>query len=126
MKTFENLLFKEGEILTSTTEIQHEIRITTEEQINSKLYMEKHGNISKSNFRYSSPLIVIPKNMDNLGKRKYRIVVDYKKLNEVTIDDKYPLPNIDSILDKLGRAQPFTTLDLGKGYHQFLVKEDNI
>jgi len=46
-------------------------------------------------------------------------------LNEITIDDKFPIPNIDSILDKLGRAQYFTTLDLAKGYHQILVKEED-
>ena len=61
--------------------------------------------------------------MDNSGKKKFRIVIDYRKLNEVSIDDKFPLPNIDSILDKLGRAQYFTTLDLAKGYHQILIKK---
>lgn len=63
--------------------------------------------------------------MDNSGKKKFRIVIDYRKLNEVSIDDKFPLPNIDSILDKLGRAQYFTTLDLAKGYHQILIKEED-
>ena len=64
------------------------------------------------------------KKIDNSGEKKYRIVIDYRKLNEVTLDDKYPLPNIDSILDKLGRAQYFTTLDLAKEYHQILVKKE--
>lgn len=141
LRRYNRLLFKEGDILTNTTEIQHEIATTTQQQINSKLYryppqhemevrkqikdMEEQGIIRKSYSRYSSPLIVIPKKMDNSGERKYRIVIDYRKLNEVTIDDKYPLPNIDSILDKLGRAQYFTTLDLAKGYHQILVKEED-
>ena len=46
------------------------------------------------------------------------MVVDYRKLNEKTIEFKHPIPNIDEILDKLGRAQCFTTLDLAKGFHQ--------
>lgn len=141
LKLFNNLLFNEGDKLTNTTEIQHEIKTTTQQQINSKLYryppqhelevrkqikdMEEQGIIQKSHSRYSSPLIVVPKKLDNSGEKKYRLVIDYRKLNEVTIDDKYPLPNIDSILDKLGRAQYFTTLDLAKGYHQILVKTED-
>lgn len=141
LKRFKNLFFKEGDQLTSTTDIKHAIKTTTNEQINSKLYryppqheeevrrqikeMEEQGIIRKSNSRYSSPLIVVPKKADNSGQKKYRIVVDYRKLNEVTIDDKFPLPNIDSILDKLGRAQYFTTIDLAKGYHQILIEEQD-
>lgn len=141
LKRYENLLFKEGDQLTNVTEVQHEVRTITDQQVNSKLYryppqheeevrrqvkeMEEQGIIRKSRSKYSSPLIVIPKKMDNSGKKKYRLVIDYRKLNEITVDDKYPLPNIDSILDKLGRAQYFTTLDLAKGYHQILVKEED-
>lgn len=139
LRRFKSLFFQEGDKLTSTMRIHHEIRTTTDEQINAKLYryppqheaevrrqikeMEEQGIIRKSRSRYSSPLIVVPKKIDNSGKPKYRLVVDYRKLNEVTIDDKFPLPNIDSILDKLGRAQYFTTIDLAKGYHQILINE---
>lgn len=141
LKKYEKLLFKEGDQLTNATEVQHEIRTITDQQINSKLYryppqheeevrrqvreMEDQGIIRKSRSKYSSPLIIIPKKIDNSGEKKYRLVIDYRKLNEVTVDDKYPLPNIDSILDKLGRAQYFTTLDLAKGYHQIVVKEED-
>jgi hypothetical protein len=48
------------------------------------------------------------KKMDASGKTKWRIVVDYRKINEKTIDDRYPLPF--DILDKLGKCQYFTTL----------------
>ncbi|XP_037906167.1 uncharacterized protein DDB_G0289975-like [Hermetia illucens] len=141
IRRFENIFFKEGDILTSTRKIKHEIVTTTDRQINSKLYryppkheeevrrqikeMEEQGIIQKSFSRYSSPLIVVPKKKDNSGQQKFRIVIDYRKLNEVTVDDKFPLPNIDSILDKLGRAQYFSTLDLAKGYHQILIKEQD-
>lgn len=88
--------------------------------------MEKQGIIRKSRSRYSSPIIVIPKKKAQSGIQKFRIVVDYKRLNQVTIDDKYPLPNIDNILDKLGKAQYLSTLDLAKGYHQILMSEKDI
>ena len=57
------------------------------------------------------------------GIRKWRIVVDYRKLNEKTIDDRFPIPNIEEILDKLGRCIYFTTLDLAKGFHQSEIDE---
>lgn len=139
---FKNLIYKDGDLLTNTNTITHEIRTTTDQQINAKLYrlppqheeevrrqiteMEEQGIIRKSNSRYASPIVVVRKKMDNSGKQKFRLCVDYRKLNEITIDDKYPLPNIEGILDKLGRAQYFSSLDLAKGYHQIKVNPNDI
>lgn len=139
---FPNLFFHEGDQLTNTNTITHQIKLTTDQQIYSKLYrlppqhekevedqiaeMEKQGIIRKSHSRYASPIVVVAKKPDSSGKQKYRICVDYRKLNEITVDDKFPLPNIDGILDKLGRAQYFTTLDLAKGYHQIRMHQDDI
>lgn len=141
LKSYKNLFFKEGEQLTSTSKITHEIITTTQKPIYSKIYrypqvheeeissqiedMLKQGIIKESNSPYNSPLWIVPKKIDNSGKKKWRIVIDYRKLNEVTIDDKFPIPNIENILDKLGRAQYFTTLDLAKGFHQILVNEED-
>jgi hypothetical protein len=55
--------------------------------------------------------------MDASGKQKWRVVVDYRKINEKSIPDRYPIPNITDILDRLGRAQYFSTLDLASGFH---------
>ena len=43
-----------------------------------------------------------------------------------TIEYKYTLPNINDVLDKLGRAQYFSVLDLAKGFHQILVDPRDI
>lgn len=67
--------------------------------------------IRPSHSPWSSPVWIVPKKLDASGKRKWRIVIDYRKLNEKTIDDKYPIPNINTLLDKLGRCQYFSTLD---------------
>ena len=64
--------------------------------------------------------------MDASGKKKWRIVVDYRQLNEKTIGDRYPLPNITDLLDKLGRTQYFSTLDLASGFHQVEMAEEDI
>uniref|UniRef100_A0A0K8WBI5 RNA-directed DNA polymerase n=1 Tax=Bactrocera latifrons TaxID=174628 RepID=A0A0K8WBI5_BACLA len=74
--------------------------------------------ICHSTSPYSAPIWVVPKKLDASGKDKWRIVVDYRKLNNITVDDKYPIPNMDEILDKLGRCLYFTTIDLAQGFHQ--------
>lgn len=87
--------------------------------------MLEQNIIQPSNSPYNSPLWIVPKKIDNSGTQKWRIVIDYRKLNEVTISDKFPIPNMDSILDKLGKAQYFTTLDLAKGFHQIPVRPED-
>jgi hypothetical protein len=54
-----------------------------------------------------------------------RICVDFRKLNEITIGDSYPIPNIQDILDKLGRARYSTALDCASGYLQVPIAEED-
>lgn len=141
VQEFQDVCYKEGDILTCTTEIEHEIKTNTDAAINAKLYryppkhelevkkqieeMERQGIIRKSKSKYSSPLLVIPKKSDNSGEKKYRICIDYRALNAVTEDDQFPIPNIEAAFDKLGRAQYFSVFDLAKGYYQIPVKEQD-
>jgi hypothetical protein len=46
------------------------------------------------------------------------LVVGYRKLNEKTVGNAYPLPDITEILDQLGQTKYFSCLDLAMGYHQ--------
>jgi hypothetical protein len=55
-----------------------------------------------------------------------RLCVDYHKLNEVTIKNKYPLPKIEDLFDQLNGAKVFSKIDLRIGYHQLKVRESNI
>ena len=50
------------------------------------------------------------------GKIKWRMVLDFRKLNEKKIGDSYPLPNINDIIDSLGSAKYFSVFDLATGF----------
>lgn len=137
LDTFADVFYKEGDKLTATDIVVHEINTKTDKALYSKIYrypqvheqeierqineMLEQNIITNSNSPYNSPLWIVPKKVDNSGKKKWRLVVDYRLLNNNTIDDKFPIPNLNSILDKLGRSQYFTTLDLAKGFYQIKV-----
>jgi len=73
--------------------------------------------------QWNAPLLVVSKKADASGKPKLRVVVDFRKLNNISIGDSFPLPNITEILDQLGSAKYFITLDLASGYHQIPMVE---
>ena len=52
--------------------------------------------------------------------------IDYRPLNKQTIKVQFPLPRIDSLLERLGQAKVFTKLDLAYGYHQIAMEETSI
>ena len=77
--------------------------------------------IEPSVSEYNSPLLLVPKK--STDEKKWRLVVDYRQLNKKLLADKFPLPRIDDILDQLGRAKFFSTLDLMSGFHQIQIDE---
>lgn len=87
-----------------------------------KMYRE--GIIRDSTSPYNSPILLVPKKSNN-GDKKWRLVVDFRQLNKKITPDKFPLPRIDEILDQLGRAKYFTTLDLMSGFHQIPLDEQS-
>ena len=77
----------------------------------------KNKIIKPSQSPYNTPVWIVPKKPDSQGKIKWRMVLDFRQLNEKTIGDSYPLPNINDILDSLGSGKYFSVFDLATGFH---------
>lgn len=92
----------------------HSQKAEVANQVNSLL---KNNIIEPSVSNYNSPILLVPKKSTN-GEKKWRMCLDFRQLNKKLLPDKYPLPRMDDILDKLGRAKWFSTLDLFSGFFQ--------
>ena len=82
--------------------------------------MQETGVIQPSTSPWASPIVLVRKKDGSL-----RFCIDYRHLNSVTKVDTYPLPRIDDLLDQLGKAKYFSTLDLASGYWQIPVHPDS-
>ncbi|GBL77329.1 Retrovirus-related Pol polyprotein from transposon 297 [Araneus ventricosus] len=79
--------------------------------------MVDNGIIEESSGPWASPIVLVKKKDGST-----RFCVDYRKLNEITIKDSYPLPRIDDTLDALNGSQWFLTLNLKSGYWQVEIQ----
>ena len=79
------------------------------------------GIIRPSRSPWSSPIILVPK-----PNKTKRLCVDYRKLNEKTIQQNWPIPRILDILDRFKGSTIFSALDLKSGYWQVRMHEDSI
>ena len=70
---------------------------------------------------YGAPILFVPKK-----DGRWRMCIDYRALNKQTVKDRFPLPRIDELLDRLGSARYFTKLDLASGYHQIEVQAEDV
>jgi len=80
--------------------------------------LEEDGIIQPSESPWNAPLVVVPKKPDASGNPQFRVCVDFRRLNQLTIEDAFPIPRIYEILDQLRRSIYYTTLDIASGYHQ--------
>ena len=80
--------------------------------------MENQGIIQPSKSPWASPVVLVQRKDNTLC-----FCVDYRKVNELTKKDAYPLPRVDDTLETLSGSKWFSTLDLLSGYWQVKVEE---
>lgn len=124
-----------GERPTATSVLQHRIPTTDNQPVFTRQYRflpihqeellrrtndlcKKYETIQHKDHKDNTPVWIVPKKADSQGNKRWRMVLDFLKLNEKTISDSFPLPNIHEILDQLGDAQYFSVFDLASGFHQ--------
>ena len=86
--------------------------------------MLQKDTIEESYSPYDGFLWVVPKKKDASGKRKWRVAVNFRKMNEHTPQNNHPIPNDEKILERLGGAHYISTFDLASGFYQIMLEED--
>ena len=83
--------------------------------------MEDYNVVRRSSSPYAAAVVLARKKGG-----KWRFCVDYRKINAATVPNRYPLPRIDSIFDRLGNATYFTSLDAQAGYWQIRLHPEDV
>ena len=95
--------------------IPHAYRDTIKEELKE---MEQAGVIQPSTSEWAAPIVLVKKKDGTL-----RFCVDYRRLNKLSQGDAYPMPRINELIDRLGKAKYISTLDLARGYWQVPMAE---
>ncbi|KAJ0545001.1 putative nucleotidyltransferase, Ribonuclease H [Helianthus annuus] len=131
-------VFKTPDSLPPNRECNHRIQLIDEAvTINQRAYrypvgqkdiiekmvqeMLDMGIIRHSVSSFASPVVLVKKKDGT-----WRLCVDYRKLNDHTIKNRFPIPLIEELLEELGGAEVYSKLDLRSGYHQIRMNEDDI
>lgn len=138
MEEFESIFAKrKGEVgristeecyINTTTQVPIHLRpyrtsVEDQEKIDGFIEeLRNNGLIRKSKSPYGFPALLVDKKDEGA---KERLCVDYRALNRITIDEKFPMPRIEDIEDRLSGANYFTTLDISSGFHHIAVAEED-
>ena len=82
--------------------------------------LDRNGWIEPSTSPWGAPILFVPKKSG-----EWRMCVDFRDLNSMTIDDSFPLPRIEVMLHRASHAKIFSKLDLASGFHQIEVSQES-
>lgn len=135
IEEFSDVFSKNQYDLGIFSEAEHHITTTTEEPISAlprrvpykyREELKKHidqllksGVMVESDTPWVTPIVIVQKKDGGI-----RPCLDFRKLNDVTIPDRFPLPRLDSIMEKVGGCNFYTSLDLASGYLQIKLSEE--
>nr|GEW41645.1 putative reverse transcriptase domain-containing protein [Tanacetum cinerariifolium] len=83
--------------------------------------LSEKGFIRPSSSPWGAPVLFVKKKDGS-----FRMCIDYRELNKLTIKNKYPLPRIDDLFDQLQGSSVYSKIDLRSGYHQLRIREEDI
>ncbi|GJV64208.1 putative reverse transcriptase domain-containing protein [Tanacetum coccineum] len=100
--------------------VRHLMSVKAKGQKLKDIVVDK-GFIQPSSSPWGAPVLFVKKKDGS-----FRMCIDYRELNKLTIKNRYPFPRIDDIFDQLQGSQYFSKIELRFGYHQLRVHEDDI
>nr|GEW37998.1 putative reverse transcriptase domain-containing protein [Tanacetum cinerariifolium] len=83
--------------------------------------LSKKGFIRPSSSPWGAPVLFVKKKDGS-----FRMCIDYRELNKLTVKNRYPLPRIDGLFDQLQGSSVYSKIDLQSGYHQLRIREEDI
>ncbi|GJV73811.1 putative reverse transcriptase domain-containing protein [Tanacetum coccineum] len=107
-----------GQTQTTSLRAPFEMKELSEqlkENVQTKAY------INPKSFTLGSPILFVKKKDGS-----FRMCIDYRELNKLTVKNRYPLPRIDDLFDQLQGSSVYSKIDLRSGYHQLRVREEDI
>ncbi|GJY08281.1 retrotransposon protein, putative, ty3-gypsy subclass [Tanacetum coccineum] len=84
-------------------------------------HLAKFHKMTDAKEMWEAPVLSV-KNKDG----SFRMCIDYRELNKLTIKNRYPLPRIDDLFDQLQGSSVYSKIDLRSGYHQLRVRDEDI
>ncbi|GJV70456.1 putative reverse transcriptase domain-containing protein, partial [Tanacetum coccineum] len=83
--------------------------------------LSDRGFIQPSTSPWGAPVLFVKKKDGS-----FRMCIDYRELNKLTVKNRYPLPRIDDLFDQLQGSSVYSKIDLRSGYHQLRVRDEDI